>query len=214
MCNYPSWKTIAACLKHVSLVPCFSAIQLLLCSLSCLAIYDLPASQTKDLVLIKPILIFLLLWMSCCFLRKLYSFLNKLSIIYFIILHYTVLSCCCLSYNLSPSHSTYLSLSHSTFWCICCFWISLIGPFCTISFSFHLSFIIRCSSHSTLSFIISFCHVPSVYPVLFLVHEIHLSLSVFHYSLLSSGSVLFCTPNFLVLSVGVRFTVDHFTAIR
>ena len=39
--------------------------------------------KTKNLELIKPIFTFLHLCMTCCFLRKLYSFLNKLSIISF-----------------------------------------------------------------------------------------------------------------------------------
>ena len=61
------------CLKHVSLIPCFSAIQVLLCSLSYMAMNS-QLIKTEDLVLIKPTLLLPGYWMTCCFLRKLYSF--------------------------------------------------------------------------------------------------------------------------------------------
>ena len=88
-----------------------------------------------------------------------------------------------------------------------------MGLFCTISSSFDLSFTIPSSSHSTLSFIISLRHVPPVYSVLSLVHEIPLALSLFHYILLFPASVLFCTIVFLVVAVDNRFKADRCTAL-
>ena len=71
-------------------------------------------------------------------------------------------------------------------------------------------FIIPSSLHSHfLSSFNSFRHVPSVYPVLFPVHEIPFAFSLFHYILLSPVSVVSRTTFFLVVAVNIRFTVDE-----
>ena len=170
--------------------------------------------KIEDHVLIKPILIFLVSgWPVVSWESSILPWTSSPSSLP-IILHYTVPSCCCLSCDLSPSYSIRFPFSHSTLCCILSFWVSSIGLFCTISSSFDLSFIIPSSSHSTLSFIISLRHIPPVYSVLFLIHEIPPALSLFHYILLSPVSVLFHTTVFLVVAVDNRFTADRCTALR
>ena len=152
--------------------------------------------------------------MTYCFLRKLYSFLKKLSIISF---YHSALYCSFSLLSLLQSLSiAFHSFSFLSFY-------SSLYPFFLSIFNWpilhYLFFIWSLFYHPFfLTFHTLFHHFSSSYTTSLLC-AVSCSwntscMSLFHYILLSPVSVLFHTTVFLVVVVDNRFTADRCTALR